>query len=169
MRLAPADRPPRGSARSVPQDTIRFCSRCGARHERHEVDDGAERVCPGCGMGVLLWCPREALMSERAAFLIATDDMRISAVSTAAERLVGPERWLLGSTLQWAMSSPLGDDALALRVARAAAGERDVVLLPVELVRTRRPVFGRLEARVSCCWPPRGALVVLEKLASRLR
>ncbi|HET8672212.1 MAG TPA: hypothetical protein VFL87_01140, partial [Thermoleophilaceae bacterium] len=80
------------------------------------------------------------------------------------ERIFGSETDLLGSMLFTAMTSPLGLEELALRIARAAGGDREIVLVPIELERGARPSFRRLEARVSHCGPPRGALVAIEPL-----
>jgi PAS domain-containing protein len=164
--LAQGGRPFLETVRSL-HDRVRFCSRCGnVREERPpRGDKRPERVCPDCGMGVLLAASPEALPAEGMSFLIVTSDLRISAVSEAAERLFGaPEPELIGMTLLRVMSGQDSDDELALRVARAANGARGVTVVPIRLIRGDRPVFGRLEARVSACGPPRGALVALEPM-----
>ena len=112
----------------------------------------------------MLSAGRDALPAAGMAFLIVTEDLRISAVSEAAERIFGSETDLLGSMLFTAMTSPLGLEELALRIARAAGGDREIALVPIELERGARPSFRRLEARVSHCGPPRGALVAIEPL-----
>ena len=130
MTMAIADRPFLGSVRSALTDRIRFCSRCGVVREEREVGfspPDVERVCADCGMGVMLVCGRDALPAERMAFLIVTEDLRISAVSEAAERIFGSERELVGSMLFATLTCPLGLEELATRVARAAGGDRDVV------------------------------------------
>ena len=167
MTMALADRPFLGSVRSALTDRIRFCSRCGILREEREVGfnpPDMERVCSDCGMGVMLSTGRDALPGSGLAFLIVTEDLRISAVSEAAERIFGSETGLLGSMLFATMTSPLGLEELVLRIARAASGDRDVVLIPIELERGARPGFRRLEARVASCGPPRGALVAIEPL-----
>jgi PAS domain-containing protein len=169
MTMAIADRPFLGSVRSALTDRVRFCSRCGVVREEREVGfspPDVERVCADCGMGVMLVCGRDALPAERMAFLIVTEDLRVSAVSEAAERIFGSERELVGSMLFATISCPLGLEELATRVARAAGGDRDVVLLPIALDPGARPSFRGLEARVASCGPPRGALVALEPLLS---
>jgi ribosomal protein S27AE len=169
MTMALADRPFLGSVRSALTDRIRFCSRCGVVREERELSftpPDLERVCSDCGMGVMLSAGRDALPTSGLAFLIVTEDLRISAVSEAAERIFGCETDLLGSMLFTAMTSPLGLEELALRIARAASGGRDVVLIPIELERGARPSFRPLKARVSSCGPPRGALVAIEPLLS---
>ena len=167
MTMALADRPFLGSVRSALADRIRFCSRCGTLREERELPfspPDLERVCNDCGMGVMLSAPRDALPGPGMSFLIVTEDLRISAVSEGAERIFGSETELLGTMLFTAISSPLGLEELALRIARAAGGGRDVVRIPIELERGGRPGFRDLEARVSSCGPPRGALVAIEPL-----
>jgi hypothetical protein len=169
MTMALADRPFLGSVRSALTDRIRFCSRCGVTREERDLafnPPDVERVCADCGMGVMLVCERDALPGDGMAFLIVTEDLRISAVSEAAERIFGPEMELVGTMLFSTISCPLGLEELALRVGRAAGGDRDVILLPIELERGARPSFRDLEARVASCGPPRGALVALEPLLS---
>jgi hypothetical protein len=169
MTMALADRPFLGSVRSALTDRIRFCSHCGVTREERELGfnpPDVERVCSDCGMGVMLVCERDALPSDGMAFLVVTEDLRISAVSEAAERLFGREMDLVGTMLFTTITCPLGLEELALRVGRAAGGDRDVILLPIELERGARPSFRGLDARVSSCGPPRGALVALEPLLS---
>jgi hypothetical protein len=167
MTMALADRPFLGSVRSAITDRVRFCSRCGVIREEKELGftpPDVERVCADCGMGVLLVCGRDALPNEHMAFLIVTDDLRISAVSEAGERIFGSEERLVGTMLFATLRCPLGLEELALRVSRAASGDRDVILLPIALEKGSRPGFRGLEARIGSCGPPRGALVALEPL-----
>src|SRR3954452_3637438 len=167
MTMALADRPFLGSVRSALADRIRFCSRCGMVREERELSfnpPDLERVCNDCGMGVMLSAGRDALPGPGMSFLIVTEDLRISAVSEGAERIFGSETEMLGKMLFTAMTSPLGLEELALRIARAAGGDRDVILIPIELERGGCPGYSRLEARVSHCGPPRGALVAIEPL-----
>jgi hypothetical protein len=149
---------------------IRFCTRCGtlfSGRDAHPDVAGRERVCSECGMGVLLACPREAMLTPQSAFLVVTYDLRVSAVSEAAEELFAPEADVIGTgLLQW-MSSPLGADELTSAVARAARGTRQIKDVPVLLPNHRLRRLGPLEARVASCGPPRGALVVVERAAGR--
>src|SRR3990170_2815700 len=64
------------------QDAIRFCTHCGV-----VTDDASQRVCPLCGLGVVLSCERAAAPRPHAAFLVVTSDLRVSAASAAAEEL----------------------------------------------------------------------------------
>ena len=146
----------------LPKGRVHFCSRCGAfptGRDRRRPGPDVERVCGVCGMGVMLGSPRGALTHPGAAFVVVTDDLRVSAVSQPAEALFGAEPEVIGSTLLGLISSPLGDDELATRVALAANGGREVVELPVRIQASRGPESFR--ARIAPCGPPRGALVTV--------
>jgi hypothetical protein len=120
-------------------------------------------------MGLLLGCLREALPGAGAAFLIATAEVRISAVSEPAEGIFGPEQSLLGLPLGELLSSPMGEDSLSRAVARAAMRVREPVVLPVRGAGLAESMDGTLAARVSTCGPPRAALVTVEPSAIRSR
>jgi len=170
MILARPTRERDGDATRTHRFRIRFCSRCGTLFSGKDIHPdvpGRERVCQECGMGVLLACPRDAMLTPQSAFLIVTHDLRISAVSEAAEGLFAPEADLIGSNLlQW-MSSPLGADELSSSVARAARGTKQVPVVPVVVAKHRARKLGALEARVASCGPPRGALLVVERTSTR--
>ncbi len=141
---------------------VQFCSRCGAipgARERRTARDQAERVCDVCGMGVMLSTARGALLKAGSAFLVVTDDLRVTAVSQPAEVLIGQETSVLGANLLSLLSCPSGDSELAARTARAANGARDVVELPV----TVEGAIGAAPflARIASCGPPRGALLTV--------
>ena len=111
----------------------------------------------------MLTAPRKALPGPGAAFVVVTREGRISAVSEAAEALVGEEAGLLGMPIGSALASEEGDDLLARQVARAAGGGREVAeatLTPVPQAGSRP---ARLTARIANCGPPRAALLVLER------
>ena len=97
-------------------------------------------------------------------FLIVTEDLRISAVSEAAERIFGSETELLGTMLFTAIIEPAG--SRGARCGDRARGRRRPrrAALPIELERGGRPGFRDLEARIASCGPPRGALVAIEPL-----
>lgn len=127
---------------------------------------GFDRVCGRCGMGVMLATPRAALPDSGGAFLVVTREGRISAVSEAAERLVGEEAGLLGMPITSAVASA-DDEAQLIRVlARAAGGRREILELPVLHAAQPNTRPGRMNARVASCGPPRAALIVLERSAS---
>ena len=152
------------SAGSERQKPIRFCSRCGhpSEAEAGRLQPGA-RVCERCGMGMLLTCARDAMPGEAAAFLIATFDMRVSAVSQAGERIFGGEQSVVGMQVLDLICSPLGDDQLGRYVAQAAQRECDAVVMPVRLSGRRESAkVGTLAARIATCGPPRAALITVE-------
>ena len=148
--------------------TVRFCSRCGepgASPPRGEATFTQVRVCEICGMGMLLTCLREALPGAGAAFVIATAELRVSAVSESAEGLFGTEQHLLGSPLTEILTSPMGDSGFSRVVARAALRNCEPEILPVLGVGEAARVAGMLAARVSTCGAPRAALVTVEPSA----
>ena len=142
----------------------RFCSRCGTPAD--EVSDERPlpqtRVCEGCGMGMLLSCVRAALPGAGAAFMIVTADLRINAVSQAAEVLFDTEEALLGEPLLSVISSPLGEEQFARAVGRAAVRVQEPIHLTVRGLKPRARAAGLLAAHVSTCGSPRAALVKVE-------
>jgi hypothetical protein len=144
-------------------DTIRFCSRCGAPGEdttgRPEL---RRRVCDGCGMGVMLTSPGDALPGPGAPFIVATSELAVSAVSLAGDKLFGDEDELMGAQLLSVLTSPLGDHQLEQHVRRAAQNRSETVALPVRLVADDAPRVGTLSARIATCVSPRAALVAVE-------
>lgn len=144
-------------------NTIRFCSRCGEPGDAPpRTERTPARVCQLCGMGLLLRCLREALPGARAAFLIVTAELSVSAVSESAEPILGEERELLGTPLTDLLESPLGEAELGRAAGRAALRSREPIVLPVRAVAPRPRGAGMLAARVSTCGPPRAALVTVE-------
>ena len=113
-------------------------------------------------MGMMLSCHRDALPGTAGAFLIATFDLRVSAVSEAAEHFFGEEEALIGTPVLDLLTSPLGDDLLAQRLAEAAERPGDPVILPVRVLGEGAPRVGTMAARVGTCGPPRAALICVE-------
>jgi hypothetical protein len=113
-------------------------------------------------MGMMLSCVRDALPGTAGAFLIATGDLRVSAVSEAGERFFGKEEELVGTPVLDVLTSPLGDDLLARRLAEAAQRPSGPVVLPVRLMREGAPRVGTMAARVATCGSPRAALLSVE-------
>ena len=131
--------------------------------EAQNVPIGFDRVCTSCGLGVMLTTPRKALPGAGAAFVVVTREGKISAVSEAAEPLVGEEPGLLGMPVASALASTEGDDRLARQVARAAGAGREVTQATVTPVLQAGDDPTRLGARIASCGPPRAALLVLER------
>jgi PAS domain-containing protein len=99
-------------------------------------------------MGMLLRAPAGVLGGPEDPFLVVSGELRVVAVSTAAEQLFGSEERLLGSSVSSVVSSAAGEGELTRAIRRAALGSRGVVTLP--------------EATIAPCGPPRAALVVME-------
>lgn len=147
-------------------ERTRFCTRCAATAEdpdAQSVPFGFDRVCTKCGMGVMLTAPRKALPGPGAAFVIITREGKISAVSEAAESLIGEEPGLLGMPVGSALASADGDDHLGRQVARAAGAGREIARANVTPVLQAGGRPARLTARIANCGPPRAALLVLER------
>jgi hypothetical protein len=148
------------TTRAARADILRFCTRCGEPAESPPADASPltqARVCEACGMGVLLSCTREALPGARAAFVIATVDLKINAVSVGAEEIFGPEQKVIGRHMLDLVTSPMGGAHLGKAVTGAAVRSRDPVVMPVKAANG-----GMLAARISTCGPPRAALVTVE-------
>ena len=127
-----------------PKLAVHFCTHCGALS--HEA---TQRVCSACGMGVVLSCAPGVLPRAGAAFLVVKSDLRISAASEAAERMLGD---VCGAQLLDVVS---GDPSLPRWIGRAAMGSQRVVSVALRLG-TRR-----LNGRVAVCGDPPAALLVL--------
>jgi hypothetical protein len=146
-------------------NAIRFCSRCGEPAEeppRAESGPPRTRVCAACGMGMLLSCAREALPGAGAAFLIATVELTVSALSETAETVFGTEQTVLGSPLGALITSPLGDDRLGATVTQAALRAMEPTVLPVRGLTENAGAVGTMAARISTCGRPRAALITME-------
>jgi PAS domain-containing protein len=124
---------------------------------------GFDRVCDRCGMGVMLSVATKALPGPGAAFVVVTREGRISAVSEAAEPLVGEEAGVLGMPITTVVTSPDGDAQLARTLARASGGGREVTKATVTPAGQPGGRAARLAARIANCGPPRAALLVLER------
>jgi PAS domain-containing protein len=113
-------------------------------------------------MGMLLTCPGDALPSHSAAFLICTYDLTVSAVSESGEQIFGKEEELVGKSLLELVTSPLGDEQVAMHAELAAQRESAPVVMPLRLRAGGGSKMGMLAARIATCEPPRGALVAVE-------
>ena len=133
--------------------SVRFCTSCG------ELAEGAGRlrVCPGCGMGVLLTAAPDALPGPRAPFVLVDRDLLITAVSSVGERVFGSDA--AGRPLPSVVSARGGSGEISRQVARAASGLSGTARLEVSVAGRR----GTFEARISPCGPPRAALLAVSR------
>jgi hypothetical protein len=115
-------------------------------------------------MGMILTCPRDAMPGEAAAFLILDYELKVSAVSEAAERYFGKEKGLMGTALLDLVTSPLGDDQLIRQTTIAAQRPCDPTVMPVRLLSPTKSAgsVGTMAARIATCGPPRAALLTVE-------
>jgi hypothetical protein len=157
MRLAYMAAVPAHGPGMVTEERIRFCTHCGtlfealAEEQRHH----GERVCPRCGLGVLLTTGCDMLSRDGQAFLVVTGDIVISAASEAAGELLDRDPMeMVGEPLLALIDSPIRGSELARRVGRAAGGAGDISLLRIDIAGITR------EVRVGRCGDPRAALVV---------
>jgi hypothetical protein len=127
-----------------PKLAVHFCTHCGALTE-----SAPQRVCVACGLGVVLSCAPGVLPRAGAAFLVVKSDLRISAMSEAAEELLGD---VSGAALLDVVS---GDPALPRWIGRAAMGSQRVVSVAL------RVGPRRLNGRIAVCGDPTAALLVL--------
>ena len=160
MRLAQMLAMPAEGSGMRAQAQIRFCTNCGKLYgpEAEETTHPhRERVCPNCGLGVLLSTDEEMLSRDGMPLLVVKRDLAISAATEAALHLFDAD-WtdVFGQPLLALLDSPIRGAELADRVSRAAGGAGDVSLVRVQ-------VRGwPYDARVGRCGSPRGALVVFE-------
>lgn len=144
-------------------ERVGFCTHCGALTEPPEPPADRPhqgRVCPSCGLGVVLTCARATLRSSELPFLVVGRDLAVSAANEQAERIFGPH--LDGRHLLSLIAPPDGSAELVGHVVRAVGGVERPVRVTVEASGTTRRI-GRLVARVGACGDPPAALVVLER------
>src|SRR3954453_324574 len=87
MRLANMVPVPGRGAGRANDERIRFCTNCGKLFDPETPDTKhphRERVCPVCGLGVLLSTGADMLERDGEAFLVVRSDLTISAASEAA-------------------------------------------------------------------------------------
>ena len=111
---------------------------------------------------MLLTCPGDALPGRAAAFLICTYDLTVTAVSESGEQIFGREDELIGRSLLDLVTSPLGDEQVAMHAELAAQRESTPVTMPLRLRASGGTKMGMLAGRITTCEPPRGALVAVE-------
>jgi hypothetical protein len=120
---------------------VEFCSYCG------QFQAGEGRVCAECGLGVRLRTDGSVLRSPGATFLIVRGDGIVSAVSKAAEQL-------LGDVVGRHVRAVLNSNELPPAVIRAAAGDADPATFSVD----------DMTVTVASCGLPPAALVLLVRM-----
>jgi hypothetical protein len=157
--------PSRQPLRLVKQDTPSYAWFCGHCAEHYESADS--RVCPSCGLGLLLQTEADAVPGRRDAFLIVDSSLSVQALSANAEHELGVRESdainrHVTELLIPGEAEPPAAASLAVAIARAASGGGDTEAVTVRPSHT----FGvRLRARIVACGPPRAALVVLDQPA----
>lgn len=133
-------------------DRIRFCTHCAARErDADSVEALLRRVCPRCGLGVLLSASPDLVSACGDVLLVVTADLRIAAATTGVEPLLGAAEPLVGR----ALPELLAPSDLSQRASDCARGAAGVSSHLVE-------VAGRaMTARVGACGNPPAALVAL--------
>ncbi len=147
-----------------------FCGHCASPSPCGEPPAPHARVCPTCGLGLLLEARADAVPSNLDPFLVVDSALRIQAVSRRAEMLLGLEE-------ADAVNRPISNllvpaDAEAEAPARFAAAIAETIPGGEAVNAFVRPwnTFGvRLRAKISSCGPPRAALLVLENAPRHLR
>jgi hypothetical protein len=143
-----------------PAERVHFCGHCGRQPD--EAPDS--RVCPSCGLGLLLETTSEAAPGEGGAFLLIDSTMAVCGVSAAAEELLATRETEavnhhLTELLVPADAEAQGPANLAVAVTWAARGDGEIRRTFVRPAKT----FGvRLKARIASCNSPDAALVVLD-------
>jgi len=147
-----------------------FCGQCAARPNHDSVSPLA-RVCPSCGMGLLLETRSDAAPDHAEAFLVVDSRLTVQALSHRAERLLGVseedvidrpvDRFLGGAEAE-------NRDPVDLMAVLHAASTRSDEISSL-LVRPRRAFGVRVHARIAPCGPPRAALIVLGDRPPRRR
>ena len=158
------------STQEVPTEWSWFCGHCAAPSPDNQPPSPATRVCPSCGLGLLLESRCDMVPTARDAFLVVDDSLLVQAMSRRAEQL-------LAITEDAAINRPVADllvpaDAEARGVGGFAGAIADAVAEGTDAVHLFvRPwnTFGvRMRARIAPCGPPRAALLVLDPSPAKL-
>ncbi len=160
------NRPERATVRLVKEGdpsepTKVFCGHCGRQPGAPYMDQDS-RVCPSCGMGLLLCAAAGAAPAPADPFLVVDTSLAVCALSLQGERLLGTSetetvnRHIL--ELLVGAEAEGGDETLATALVWAARGETGTQNL---VVRPKNAFGVRYWARIGQCGPVPAALLVL--------
>jgi hypothetical protein len=123
------------------------------------------RVCPACGLGLLLQTRADTAPGPGDAFMVVDSALTVQAVSARAEQVLGViEHQVVNRHLTELLipgeAEPILDGSVAGAITRAACGlggqPRRFTVRPSQ-------TFGvRMVARITACGPPPAALLVLD-------
>lgn len=153
-----------GALNEPPIEWAWFCGHCAAPPPTATAPEPMARVCPSCGLGLLLGTPRDAAPSPRESFLVVDAALLVQAVSRRAEKLLGvrEDTVVRRPVAELLVSADADSDTttgLSFAVLDATGGEDNPCRVHVRPANT----YGvRLRARVAPCGPPRASLVVLD-------
>ena len=91
--------------RTARVELTHFCTHCAAVYD---AASSRIRVCPQCGLGVILTCSSATLDAPGAAFLVVPADLNVSAASRPAEDMLAAPDGVYGRPLASLLTSPLG-------------------------------------------------------------
>ena len=154
----------------APATWLWFCGHCAAPSPGGEAPFPTARVCPSCGLGLLLETPADAVPGSRDAFLVIDASLLVQAMSATAESLLAVTEDLainrpVTELLVAADAEGRSESRFASAVAHAAGADQS----PTHIFVRPWNTFGvRMRVRIAPCGPPRAALLVLEQSA-RLR
>ena len=158
MRHLAQVHPDSAQGRAAADALTHFCTHCASLFDEPAA---RRRVCPRCGLGVVLTCSSATLDTPGAAFFVVTSDMRVSAGSKQAEDLFSVHDGSFGRPLLSLVTSPDGIGELARLVAAAANGTMAPSTIAVQSAASKLDDVP-LEARIGGCGSPPAALVVVE-------
>jgi hypothetical protein len=168
MRHLARVHPTSAHGRADGEELARFCTHCATLFDAPTAPAGTPnrgRVCPSCGLGVVLTCSSATLTAPGAAFLVVTADLRVSAASEPAEKMLAVPDGIHGRPLMSLLTSPVGIGEMSRLVLRAASGTFAPSTIPVQAASSKLEASG-LEARIGACGSPPAALVVVEVTAA---
>lgn len=143
----------------APAASVAFCGHCGS-HPHVEMDS---RVCPDCGLGLILEAAADVAPAAGDAFLVFDSYLAVCAASAEAEKLLSASEMELvnrhlSDVLMSADVEAQSTSKLATAILWATRGDHAARRVFVRPAGT----FGvRLAAEVTSCGPSSAALVVL--------